>query len=144
MTKILALIYLADVAHGIDGIATAFAVAFGLAAIIFGVLGFAFHAYGNSKEEDEIEKKKFRSYCKRCVWLMILPALISVLVPSPKVCYIAAGAKTADYIANETAVGKAMNENAVTIIKDISQIIHNYAQDKDDKTDDKSKSESDN
>jgi len=140
MTKILALIYLADVAHGIDGIATAFAVAFGLAAIVFGVLGFAFHAYGNSKEEDETEKKKFRSYCKRCIWLMILPALITVLVPSPKVCYIAAGAKTADYIANETTVGKVMNENAETIIKDISQIIHNYAQDKDDK----SKSESDN
>lgn len=138
MTKILALIYLADVAHGIDGIATAFAVAFGLAAIVFGVLGFAFHAYGNSKEEDETEKKKFRSYCKRCVWIMILPAIIAVLVPSPKVCYIAAGAKTADYIANETAVGKVMNENAETIIKDISQIIHNYAQDKDDKSKSKS------
>lgn len=144
MTKILALIYLADIAHGIGGLATAFAAVFGLAAIISGVLSFVYHEYGNSKEDDEAEKKKFRKYCKRSIWLMILPALIAIFIPSPKVCYIAAGAKTADYIANETAVGKAMNENAVTIIKDISQIIHNYAQDKDDKADDKSKSKSDN
>ena len=58
---------------------------------------------------------------------MVVLRLFSVFIPSVKICYIAAGVKTAEYIATETKVGQALNDNTVKIINDVSTIIHNYA-----------------
>lgn len=43
---------------------------------------------------------------------------------------MAAAVTSADYITHETEVGKTLNDASVTIIKDVSKIVHDLAEKK--------------
>lgn len=125
MNNIITLVYLADVVNAVFGVTVALAVVFGIVATVFTVLGCAYENY--NAEEQKAQRLEFAATGKKFWKLMILPLLIAMFIPSKQICYIAAGAKTAEYITTETKVGKALNENTVKIINDVSTIIHNYA-----------------
>lgn len=125
MNNIITLVYLADVVGAIVGVAVALAIIFGIVATIFTILGYAYECYNDEKQK--AQRIEFAATGKKFWKLMIIPLLIAIFIPSQQICYIAAGAKTAEYITTETQVGKALNDNTVKIINDVSTIIHNYA-----------------
>ena len=125
MPNIITLVYLADVVSAVFGVAVALAVVFGIVAAIFTILGYAYECYDDTKQAKQ--REEFAKTGKRFWWIMVVPMLVAVFIPSEKICYIAAGVKTAEYIATETKVGQALNDNTVKIINDVSTIIHNYA-----------------
>jgi len=125
MTNIITLIYLADVVSAVCGVMIALAAIFGIVALVFTILGYAYENYNDEKQK--AQRIEFAATGKKFWKFMIIPLLIAMFIPSEKICYIAAGAKTAEYITTETQVGKALNDNTVKIINDVSTIIHNYA-----------------
>ena len=44
-----------------------------------------------------------------------------------QVCYMAAAVSSAEYITQETEIGKAINETSVGLIKDVGKIVHDMA-----------------
>ena len=132
MSNIITLVYIADVVNAVFGVSVALAVVFGIVAAIFTILGYAYECYNDEKQES---RRKEYSKTGRKFWLfMIIPVIIAVFIPSKQICYITAGVKTAEYIATETKVGQALNDNTVKIINDVSTIIHNYAHPEGEKT----------
>lgn len=125
MSNIITLVYLADVVNAVFGVTVALAVVFGIIATVFTVLGYAYEYYDEEKQKER--RIEYAATGKKFWKFMIIPLLIAMFIPSKQICYIAAGAKTAEYITTETQVGKALNENTVKIINDVSTIIHNYA-----------------
>lgn len=126
MSNIIALVYLADVVNAVFGVAVALAAIFGIVAAVFTILGYAYE-YCYDEEKQKAQRIEFAATGKKFWKFMIVPLLIAMFIPSKQICYIAAGAKTAEYITTETKVGKALNDNTVKIINDVSTIIHNYA-----------------
>lgn len=126
MSNIIALVYLADVVNAVFGVAVALAAIFGIVAAVFTILGYAYE-YCYDEEKQAKRREEFAATGKKFWKFMIVPLLIAMFIPSKQICYIAAGAKTAEYITTETKVGKALNDNTVKIINDVSTIIHNYA-----------------
>lgn len=125
MTNIITLVYLADVVNAIFGVTVALAVIFGIVAMVFTILGYAYEHYNDEKQK--AQRIEFAATGKKFWKFMIIPLLVAMFIPSKQICYIAAGVKTAEYITTETKVGKALNDNTVKIINDVSTIIHNYA-----------------
>ena len=125
MNNIITLVYLADVVTAVFGVSVALAVIFGIVATIFTVLGYAYESYNDEKQK--AQRIEFAATGKKFWKFMIIPLLVAMFIPSKQICYIAAGAKTAEYIITETKVGKTLNDNTVKIINDVSTIIHNYA-----------------
>lgn len=125
MTNIITLVYLADVVNAVFGVTMALAIIFGIIAAVFTVLGYSYECYNDEKQKER--RIEYAATGKKFWKLMIVPMLIAMFIPSKQICYIAAGTKTAEYITTETKVGKALNDNTVKIINDVSTIIHNYA-----------------
>lgn len=125
MTNIITLVYLADVVNAVFGVTVALAVIFGIVATVFTVLGYAYECYNDEKQKQR--RTEYAATGKKFWKFMIIPLLVAMFIPSQQICYIVAGVKTAEYITTETKVGKALNDNTVKIINDVSTIIHNYA-----------------
>ena len=125
MTNIITLVYLADVVNAVFGVTVALAIIFAIVATVFTILGYAYECYNDEKQKQR--RTEYAATGKKFWKFMIIPLLVAMFIPSQQICYIVAGVKTAEYITTETKVGKALNDNTVKIINDVSTIIHNYA-----------------
>lgn len=125
MTNIITLVYLADVVNAIFGVTVALAIIFAIVATVFTILGYTYECYNDEKQKQR--RTEYAATGKKFWKFMIIPLLVAMFIPSQQICYIVAGVKTAEYITTETKVGKALNDNTVKIINDVSTIIHNYA-----------------
>lgn len=125
MFETLLFIYLGSVAEAATVIGAIFSTIFIMAAIGFYIPAFC---YENHREEKE---KEMKARCSKVAkWFCIAGlalALIAVILPDKKVCYMAAAVSSAEYITKETEIGKALNETSVTIIKDVGKIVHDMA-----------------
>lgn len=66
----------------------------------------------------------------KCKWFCIIGvamAFTGVVLPDKRVCYMAAAVSSAEYITQETEIGKAINETSVGLIKDVGKIVHDMA-----------------
>lgn len=119
MTKLSFLIYLADVASTANGWAVGFGVVFGIILIILAVIAIA------ATEENEKVP-----YGKKTILFVTISFMISigssVLLPSQKTIYLIAGVEAAKELSS-TAVAKEAGSEAISIMKDVTSIIHSYA-----------------
>ena len=80
-------------------------------------------------EENKECKMKFRKLLKWPIITVFLLGLFSMLVPSSKTMYILSGVYASKYIVTETELGRTLNSEAVTMVKDIGKAIHKLASD---------------
>ena len=119
MTKLSLLIYLADVASTANGWAIGFGVAFGVALLVLFIVAMAASDSGNKVP-----------YGKKTLLVTTLLFMISigasVLVPSQKTVYLIAGVEAAKELTN-TEIAKEAGSEAISVMKDVTKIIHGYA-----------------
>lgn len=125
MFKTLLFIYLGGVSQAATVICAVFSSIFILAAIGFYIGSFCYECYN-----DETQKKMRATFSKMGKWFCIIGvamAFTGVVLPDRQVCYMAAAVSSAEYITQETEIGKALNETSVTLIKDVGKIVHDMA-----------------
>jgi hypothetical protein len=125
MFKTLLFIYLGGVSQAATVICAVFSSIFILAAIGFYIGSFCYENY-----KDETEKKMRAMFARMGKWFCIIGvamAFTGVVLPDRQVCYMAAAVSSAEYITQETEIGKALNETSVTLIKDVGKIVHDMA-----------------
>lgn len=119
MTKLSLLIYLADVASTANGWAIGFGVAFGIALLALFIIAMPASDSGNNVP-----------YGKRTLFVTAILFMISigasVLVPSQKTVYLIAGVEAAKELSN-TEIAKEAGSEAISVMKDVTKIIHAYA-----------------
>lgn len=88
---------------------------------------------GSSPEYTPAENKeckmKYRKLLKWPIIAIFLLGLFSMLVPSSKTMYVLSGVYASKYIVTETELGRTLNSEAVTVVKDIGKAIHKLASD---------------
>ena len=88
---------------------------------------FACLACGSSPEYTDEENKeckmKFRKLLKWPVIAVFLLGLFAMLVPSSRTMYVLSGVYASKYIVTETELGRTLNSEAVTVVKDIGKAI---------------------
>lgn len=82
-----------------------------------------------SDEENKECKMKFRRLLKWPIIAVFLLGLFAMLVPSSKTMYVLSGVYASKYIVTETELGRTLNSEAVTVVKDIGKAIHKLASD---------------
>lgn len=125
MFKTLLFVYLGGVSQAATVICAVFSTIFILAAIGFYISSFCYENY-----KDETEKKMRAMFSKMGKWFCIIGvamAFTGVVLPDKQVCYMAAAVSSAEYITQETEIGKAINETSISLIKDVGKIIHDMA-----------------
>ena len=104
---------------------------FGVAIIV--LLAFICLSFGSSPEytadENKECKMKFRKLLKWPIIAVFLMGLFAMLVPSSKTMYVLSGVYASKYIVTETELGRTLNSEAVTVVKDIGKAIHKLASD---------------
>lgn len=119
MTKLSFLIYLADVASTANGWAVGFGIVFGNILIILAIVAIA-----ATEENDKIP------YGKKPVFFVTISFMLSigasVLIPSQKTIYLIAGVEAAKELSS-TEVAKEAGSEAISVMKDVTSIIHSYA-----------------
>lgn len=119
MSKLSLLIYLADVSSTANGWAIGFGVAFGVSLLILFIIAMAASDSGHKIP-----------YGKRTVFVTAIPFMISigvsVLVPSQKTVYLIAGVEAAKELSN-TETAKEAGSEVISVMKDVTKIIHGYA-----------------
>lgn len=99
--------------------------------MLFGV--FAVLSLGSSPEYTDEENKeckmKFRKLLKWPIIAVFLLGVFAMLVPSSKTMYVLSGVYASKYIVTETELGRTLNSEAVTVVKDIGKAIHRLASD---------------
>lgn len=119
MTKLSLLIYLADVANTANGWAIGFGVAFGVSLLVLFIVAMAASDSGNKVP-----------YGKRTLFVTAILFMISigasVLVPSQKTVYLIAGVEAAKELSS-TEIAKEAGSEAISVMKDVTKIIHGYA-----------------
>ena len=53
--------------------------------------------------------------------------IIQAILPSKQVCYVIAGATTAEYVMHETKIGQEVSKDAIQLLGDVSHTIHKFA-----------------
>lgn len=127
MTKVLGFVYLGSIVEGF----TLFCGLLGFVLLVIGAILIVCGLTGKKELSKEAIDNCFK-YGRRCLYVCAIPMLFAIFLPTKQFCYIAAGVESAEYIANETKIGRALNDNTAQIIKDVSTIIHNYANEKKD------------
>ena len=126
MSKTLLFVYLGGVSQAATVICAVFSTIFILAAIGFYISSFCYENY-----KDETEKKMRAMFSKMGKWFCIIGVAMvftAVVLPDRQVCYMAAPAvSSAEYITQETEIGKALNETSISLIKDVGKIVHDMA-----------------
>lgn len=79
--------------------------------------------------ENKEYKMKFRKLLKWPIIAIFLLGLFSMLVPSSRTMYVLSGVYASKYIVTETELGRTLNSEAVTVVKDIGKAIHKLASD---------------
>lgn len=97
------------------------------------LLAFICLSVGSSPEcTDEYNrecKMKYRRLLKWPIIAVFILGLFSMLVPSSKTMYVLSGVYASKYIVTETELGRTLNSEAVTVVKDIGKAIHKLASD---------------
>lgn len=119
MTKLSLLIYLADVASTANGWAIGFGVCFGVVLVVLGIIALA-----AIESHDEIPYGKKTLLVTTLLFMVSIGA--SVLVPSQKTIYLIAGVEAAKELSN-TEIAKEAGSEAISVMKDVTKIIHGYA-----------------
>jgi len=125
MFKTLLFVYLGGVSQAATVICAVFSSIFILSAIGFYIASFCYECYND--EEEKTMRARFSKFGK---WFCIIGcamAFTGVVLPDKQVCYMAAAVSSAEYITQETEIGKALNETSVTLIKDVGKIVHDMA-----------------
>lgn len=132
MTKLSLLIYLADVASTANGWAIGFGVCFGVVLVVLGIIALA-----ASESHDKIPYGEKTLLVTTLLFMVSISC--SVLVPSQKTIYLIAGVEAAKELTN-TEIAKEAGSEAISVMKDVTKIIHGYAKKAtDDKTEKRSK-----
>ena len=121
MFKALLFVYLAGVSDAATVICCVFSTIFILAAIGFYIGSFCYECY-----KEETEKKMRAMFAKFCI-IGVAMTFIGVVLPSKQVCYMVAAVSSAEYITQETEIGKEINETSIGLIKDVGKIVHDMA-----------------
>lgn len=100
----------------------------GIAFIILAVIAFIIGVIFMLTHFDTCEKDK-QAFCKRSgvvAWVFTLIfATIGALMPSEKAVYMVAGIELVNQF-SKTETAKELGDSGMSIVKDITQIIHNY------------------
>ena len=104
-----------------------------LVVAIIVLLAFICLSCGSSPEYSDKENKeckmKFRKLLKWPIIAVFLLGLFAMLVPSSRTMYVLSGVYASKYIVTETELGRTLNSEAVTVVKDIGKAIHKLASD---------------
>ena len=125
MTSTILFVYLGSVVNAFTAFCVVFATLLFLASIGLYIGSCAYEHY--KQEQVDKMRAEFRKFAKYSVIIALVLSFIGIVLPDKKVCYMMAAITSADYIAHETNVGKAINETSVTLIKDVGKIIHELA-----------------
>lgn len=125
MFKTLLFVYLGGVSQAATVICAVFSSIFILAAIGLYIASFCYECYKD--EEEKTMRARFSKFGKWFCIIGIAMAFTGVVLPDKQVCYMAAAVSSAEYITQETEIGKALNETSVGLIKDIGKIVHDMA-----------------
>ena len=128
MLNTILLVYFGSVSQAATAFCGVFASILFICAIGFYIATECYENY--SKELQESNRKKFGKIAKYSLIIALVLSFIGIVLPDKKVCYMAAAVTSADYITHETEVGKTLNDASVTIIKDVSKIVHDLAEKK--------------
>ena len=105
----------------------------GIAFILLAVIAFVIGGIFMLTHFDTCEKDK-QSFCKRSgivAWVFTLIFVtIGALMPSEKAVYMVAGIELVNQF-SKTETAKELGDSGMSIVKDITQIIHNYTIDDD-------------
>lgn len=119
MTKLSLLIYLADVASTANGWAIGFGVLFGIVLIVLGIVALCLANDGCKVP-----------YGKKTIFIIsfafVASVACSILIPSQKTVYLIAGVEAAKEL-GKTELAKEASSEAVSVMKDVTKIIHDYA-----------------
>lgn len=126
MLKGLLFFYLADLVTGVDKFIGA-VIFFGL---VFAVVSLVFY-FITAEERENSELVKTRLTAKKLGKYALIACfvlgVIQAILPSKQVCYVIAGATTAEYIMQETKIGQEVSKDAVQLLGDVSHMIHKFA-----------------
>lgn len=104
-------------------------IAFILMAVIAFIIGGIFMI--NLFDTDDKEKQVFSRRAGIIAWVFtIIFATIGALMPSEKSVYMVAGIELVNQF-SKTETAKELGDSGMSIVKDITQIIHNYTIDDD-------------
>lgn len=98
-----------------------------ISAIIFCV--WYFNEYQTNREEEQYILAGWKQIFKIGIPILCVMSGILVVLPSKKVMYSFVGLKTVEYVISETATGKYLTEESIKLVKDVSEIVHSYAED---------------
>lgn len=119
MAKLSLLIYLADVASTANGWAIGFGVVFGIVLAVLGIVAFCLASDGAKVP-----------YGKKTIFIItfafVASVACSILIPSQKTIYLIAGVEAAKEL-GKTELAKEASSEAVSVLKDVTKIIHGYA-----------------
>ena len=105
----------------------------GIAFIILGVIAFVLGGVFMLTHFDTCEKDK-QVFCRRAgivAWVFTLIFVtVGALMPSEKAVYMVAGIELVNQFSH-TETAKELGDSGMSIVKDITQIIHNYTIDDD-------------
>ena len=126
MLKGILFFYLADLVVGVDkfiGVVIFFGLMFGVGSLIFYFITAEEHEYENITKTRNSAKKLGKYALIVCFVLGVIQAIL----PSKQVCYVIAGATTAEYIMQETKIGQEASKDALQLLGDVSHMIHKFA-----------------
>lgn len=126
MLKGLLFFYLADLVTGVDkfiGAVIFFGLVFAACSLIFYFISTEDHESENLAKTRNSAKKLGKIALIVCFVLGVIQAIL----PSKQVCYVIAGATTAEYIMQETKIGQEVSKDAVQLLGDVSHMIHKFA-----------------
>ena len=96
--------------------------------LVFICLSFG-SSYEYTDEENKECQMKYRKLLKWPVIAVFLLGVFAMLVPSSRTMYVLSGVYASKYIVTETELGRTLNSEAVTVVKDIGKAIHKLASD---------------
>ena len=110
-------------AHGITCVCATFSVLLLLACIIFFIGGY-------DRSTSDSSAKQLKAGGVLSVIFGIIFGLIAAFIPSEKAIYMVAGIELVNKF-SQTETAKELGESGMSIVKDITYIIHDYTRDSD-------------
>ena len=103
-------------------------IAFILMAVIAFIIGglFVINFFDTYDDDADAEKQKFSLRAGIIAWIFsLIVATIGALMPSEKAVYMVAGIELVNKF-SKTETAKELGDSGMSIVKDITTIIHNY------------------
>ena len=126
MLKGLLFFYLADLVVGVDKFIGA-VIFFGLIIAVFSLVFYFVTAEEYERENLTKTRNSAKKLGKYALIACLVFGVIQAILPSKQVCYVIAGATTAEYIMQETKIGQEASKDALQLLGDVSHMIHKFA-----------------